>query len=146
MATLTGTALITGGGSGIGQATAFAFAKSGLSNLVLTDISEKNLADTVQHIQGLGTKVQIETIIMDVADEEQVNAAIQKTVEKFGSLDYAVNNAGIGGPREETADMDVKGWQRCFDVNATGVFMCQKAELKQMLKQEYVAHSWIRRI
>jgi NAD(P)-dependent dehydrogenase (short-subunit alcohol dehydrogenase family) len=100
----------------------------------------------------------------DVSKEEDVVAAVAKTVERFGSIDHAVNNAGIAGPMAECANIDLAGWERTFAVNSTvsdspcplseattirylsyrltdptlqGVFLCQKAELNQMLKQEY---------
>ena|ERR1700753_3950133 len=116
---LDGTAFITGAGSGIGQYTAFAFAKNGVKKFGLTDIKPENLQSTVERLQELNKDVEIEAIEMDVANEQGVISAIERTTKRFGRIDYAVNNAGIEGPLVPTADMDLKGWGRCLDVNIT---------------------------
>lgn len=116
---LNGTAFITGAGSGIGQYTAFAFAKNGVKKFGLTDIKPGNLQTTVQKLQELSKDVEIEAIEMDVANEQGVISAIEQTATRFGRIDYAINNAGIGGPLMPTADIELIGWNRCLDVNIT---------------------------
>ena len=116
---LDGTAFITGAGSGIGQYTAFAFANNGVRNFGLTDIKPENLQSTVQKLQELNKNVEIEAIEMDVANEQGVISAIERTANRFGRIDYAINNAGIEGPLVPTADMELKGWSLCLDVNIT---------------------------
>jgi hypothetical protein len=116
---LGGTAFITGAGSGIGQYTAFAFANNGVQNFGLTDIKPENLQSTVQKLQELNKNVEIEAIEMDVANEQGVISAIERTANRFGRIDYAINNAGIEGPLVPTADMELQGWVRCLDVNIT---------------------------
>jgi NAD(P)-dependent dehydrogenase (short-subunit alcohol dehydrogenase family) len=138
MATLLrGTALITGAGSGIGQYAAFAFAKHGIKKLAITDIKEENLQETVDALKKQAPDVEVEPICMDCAKEADVERMIDQVVKRFGRLDIAVNNAGIGGPVIGSAETELNGWQRVIDINLTGVWLCQRAELRQMLKQEY---------
>lgn len=73
---------------------------------------------------------------MDTSKEDSVSSGIDETVRKFGRLDIAINNAGIGGAQKQTADQDLSEWQRVLDVNVNGVWLCQRAEIRQMLKQE----------
>lgn len=73
---------------------------------------------------------------MDVASEASVEAAIDATVAAFGRLDIAVNNSGIGGAHGPSHEMTPEDWRRVFDVNVHGVWLCQRAEIRQMLKQE----------
>lgn len=133
---LRGTALITGAGSGIGQYTAFAFARHGIKKLAITDIKQENLQSTVDALKKQAPDIEVEPIQMDCASEADVNRTIDQVVERFGRLDIAVNNAGIGGPPVGTTEVELSAWQRLMDVNVNGVWMCQRAELRQMLKQE----------
>jgi len=138
MATLLrGTALITGAGSGIGQYAAFAFARYGVKKLAITDIKADNLQSTVDALKKQAPDVEVEPIQMDCSSEADINRTFDHVVKKFGRLDIAVNNAGIGGPLEETDKVELSAWQKLIDLNLTGVFMCERAELRQMLKQEY---------
>ncbi len=73
---------------------------------------------------------------MDVSKEDSVNSAVDQTVKQFGRLDIAINNAGIGGAGKQTAEQELKDWQRVFDINVNGVWLCQRAQIRQMLKQE----------
>jgi len=124
--------LITGAGSGIGRVTAHAFAKEG-GTVVVSDINEKGGKETVQQIQEAGgTSVFIKT---NVAKFEDVESLINQIVAKYGRLDVAINNAGIGGIPARTAESTVDNWEKVMAVNATGVFYCMKQELQQMVKQ-----------
>ena len=114
---LHGTAFITGAGSGIGQYAALAFAQNGVKQFALTDIKPENLQATIKKLKDQSSDVEIEAIEMDVAVEEQVKSAIEKTVKRFGKIDHALNNAGIGGPIKASAEMDTDGWTRCIDIN-----------------------------
>jgi NAD(P)-dependent dehydrogenase (short-subunit alcohol dehydrogenase family) len=89
-------AFITGAGSGIGQYTAYAFARHGVRHLALLDIKPENLETTASQLKKDYDDIEIESIKMDTANEGDVKSAIQQTVKRFGRLDYAVNNAGIG--------------------------------------------------
>jgi len=119
-------ALITGAASGIGKATAMAFAARGAS-VVLADIVE---SDTLELIRASGgTGVFIRT---DVSREEQVAAMVAKAVETYGRLDYAFNNAGIEGEATFMEAVAVDDWMRIMDVNLKGVFLCMKHQIPVM--------------
>lgn len=124
---LQGTAFITGAGSGIGQATAIAFAQNGVTKFGLADIKAKNLKDTVRLLTQLDKSIEIEEFELDVVDEQAVIAAYAKLAQKFGRVDYAINNAGIGGALKPSAEVDVAGWKRTLDVNTT--VRCFKSQL-----------------
>jgi len=132
---LQGTAFITGAGSGIGQATAIAFAQNGVKKFGLADIRADNLNETVRQLTKMDKSIEIEPLELDVADEQGVISAMAKLAQRFGRVDYAINNAGIGGPLRPSAEVDVEGWKRCLDVNTTGVFICSREAIRQMLKQ-----------
>ena len=124
--------LVTGAASGIGRKTALEFAKQG-GTVVISDINEKGGAETVQLIESEGGKATF--IKNNVADFSEVEQMIHTIVERYGSLDIAINNAGVGGPFARLADTSVEEWHRVMSINASGVFYCMKCELQQMLKQ-----------
>jgi len=136
---LRGTAYITGAGSGIGQYTAYAFARYGVKKMALTDIKPENLKTTVDQLKKDAPDVEVEAIQMDTSKEEDVNRSIEQTVRRFGRLDYAVNNAGVGGPAKGTTEVELSEWKRLMDINLHGVWMCQRAQLRQMLKQDVIS-------
>jgi NAD(P)-dependent dehydrogenase (short-subunit alcohol dehydrogenase family) len=125
-------ALITGAGSGIGLATATAFAESGAS-VVLADYSEEAVRVAAHNLVSRGHKAL--GIRCDVADEGQVQSLLEKTVLKFGRLDSAFNCAGIHVPVVETADANGADFDRAIAVNLRGVWNCMKHELRQMREQ-----------
>lgn len=120
--------LVTGAGGGIGKAIAMAFAKQG-ANVAVADIKEEFLKDTIKEIEAEG--VQALGVATDVTDYDSVKALVGKTVEAFGSLDIAVNNAGVVGIGS-IEEIDSEEWDRVFNVNAKGVFISTKAELEVM--------------
>lgn len=124
-------AIVTGGGSGIGLETAIAFARKGTS-VVVADVDEASGRNTVQTIEESGGEALF--VKTDVSNAEQVQALVDKTIEQFGRLDYAVNNAGIGGESVPTAEISDEGWQRVIDINLTGVWLCMKREITAMLE------------
>lgn len=121
---------------GIGQAAAFSLAQRGIDKLALADISLANLDQTVSELGQKHPGVELLPLHVDVASESSIEAAISKTVEVFGRIDIAVNNAGIAGPRGLSPDVSSNDWKRLMDVNLHGVWMCGKAEIREMLKQE----------
>ena len=130
-------ALVTGGASGIGRATAQAFAREG-ARVAVADILEEAAQSTVAEIEAMGG--QALAIACDVTDDDAVKAMIAATVDAFGGLDCAFNNAGIapyqvnaGG--QKIADVAPEAWRRLIDVNLTGVWLCLRHEVAQMRAQ-----------
>ena len=126
-------ALVTGAGSGMGLATAQAFAAEGAA-VVLADVNEAAVREAAQQLVAGGHKAL--AIRCDVADEAQVKAMVEQTVSTFGSLDAAFNNAGVQSPVAETADASGENFDRTIAINLRGVWNCMKYELLQMRKQE----------
>lgn len=123
-------AIVTGASSGIGLHTVLAFVEKGAS-VVVADIDEQAGVEVVKNIEESGGQALF--VKTDVSDGAQVRTLIDKTIERFGRLDYAVNNAGIGGESVPTAEVTQEGWQRVIDINLTGVWLCMKHQIQAML-------------
>jgi NAD(P)-dependent dehydrogenase (short-subunit alcohol dehydrogenase family) len=124
-------ALVTGGSSGIGRATAIAFAQAG-ANVVVASRRLEEGEQTVQLIQQLGREALF--VQTDVIQEAQVKVAIAATVERFGRLDYAFNNAGIEQDAQPLIEQTEATFDRIMDINVKGVWLCLKYQVAQMLK------------
>ena len=125
-------ALVTGAASGLGLATAKAFAESGAS-VVLADWNEKAARSAAEELTAQGHKAI--AIHCDVSDDAQVEAMVEQTVATFGQLDAAYNNAGIQNILAETADSPREDFDRVMAINLRGVWSSMKFELRQMSKQ-----------
>src|SRR5262245_33691246 len=126
-------ALVTGGASGIGRATALTFAREG-AKLVIADLNEDGGQQTVHLITEKGGEAIF--VRTDVSKAVEVQALISTAVETYGRLDCAHNNAGIsGGGRTLTVEYAEDIWQQVIAVNLTGVWLCMKYEIAQMLTQ-----------
>src|SRR3954468_21207516 len=126
-------AFVTGGASGIGRAAALAFARAGAS-VAVADVGEQANQETARLIQQEGGRAL--AVRCDVTQAGEVKAALEKTAEAFGRLDFAFNNAGIEPKKPApTADYDEEEWDRIFDINLRGVFVCMKHEIPLILKQ-----------
>lgn len=136
---LKGVAFITGAGSGIGQYTAYAFAKHGITQLALCDIRPETLKETTAHLKTINENISVLEVEADVSNESDVQNAISKTLKTFGRIDIAVNNAGIGHAPKHTADVEFSEFQKVFSVNLNGVWLCQRAQIRQMLTQDYLS-------
>ena len=123
-------ALVTGAGSGIGQATALLLAAGGAS-VVVVDVDEKAAEVVGQEVTSGGGRAVPFTA--DVSDPEQVRAAVDLAVSAFGGLHLAVNNAGIAGPLGLLADIDIAGYRRVLDINLNAVFYGMYYEIPAML-------------
>lgn len=125
-------ALVTGAASGLGLATAKAFAQSGAA-VVLADWHEDAVRVAADDLSGQGHKVI--AIRCDVADDAQVEAMVARTVATFGRLDAAYNNAGVQNVLAETADTTREDYDRVMGINLRGEWSCMRFELQQMRKQ-----------
>jgi NAD(P)-dependent dehydrogenase (short-subunit alcohol dehydrogenase family) len=125
-------AFVTGAGGGIGRATALAFAREG-ANVVVVDISEQANQQTARMIEELGGRAL--AVKCDVTRTDDVRRALQKTIETFGRLDVAFNNAGIEYAIKPAAEVTEEEWDRIIDIDLRGVFLCMKYEIPLMLKQ-----------
>ena len=126
-------ALITGAGSGIGEATTLLFARNGAS-VMLADMdmegAERVLAE-VKKNGGQGAMVKA-----DVSDPKECEHMVAETVKHFGHLDIAVNNAGIGGPQAMIGDYPIDGWDKVISINLSGVFYGMRYQIPAMLKNK----------
>lgn len=124
-------ALVTGAAVGIGRGCAVALAKAG-ADVAIVDIDEKTGTATSEDIKAMGRKSIF--VKCDVTDKQQVQQMVSKVVESFGSLDIAVNNAGIAilGADEEIPQSE---WDKVIAVNLTGTFLCAQAQAQQMIRQ-----------
>ncbi len=123
-------AFITGAAGGIGSAAALAFAREG-AGVVVADISEPNAQETARLIEEAGGRAL--AIRCDVTSAEDVKGALDVTIETFGRLDAAFNNAGIEQATMATADITEEDWDRVVAINLRGVFLCMKHEIPLML-------------
>ncbi len=126
-------AFVTGAGAGIGRATALAFAGQG-AKVAVSDINETTGQETVEQIKQAGSNAFF--VRCDVADPAQIEAAINKTVEVFGRLDVAVNNAGIGGKFGKLLDQSKHDFDQMMAINVGSVFYGMQYQIRQMLGQE----------
>jgi NAD(P)-dependent dehydrogenase (short-subunit alcohol dehydrogenase family) len=125
-------ALVTGAASGIGRATSLLFVQEG-ARLVIADVDDRGSEETAQLIAEQGGEAV--PVHCDVSDPGQVQSLVSAAVERFGRLDCAFNNAGIGGASAPLADYGLKAWNQVLAVNLTGVFLCMQSELRQMVAQ-----------
>ncbi|MBC6367950.1 SDR family NAD(P)-dependent oxidoreductase [Algoriphagus sp. AK58] len=124
-------AIITGSGSGIGKAAALLFAQEG-AKVVVSDIQEEHGKAVVEEIKSQGGEAFF--FKADTSKPAENDALVKATVEKYGKLDIAVNNAGIGGPLGMTGDYPLEGWQKVIDINLSGVFYGMHYQLPAMQK------------
>lgn len=125
-------ALVTGASSGIGRATALAFVREG-AKVVVSDVNVAGGEETVRLINEQGGEAIF--VRCNVSKSSEVKALIDQTIATYGRLDYACNNAGIGGALAPTADYTEENWNQVIAVNLTGVWLCMKYEIPQMVKQ-----------
>jgi NAD(P)-dependent dehydrogenase (short-subunit alcohol dehydrogenase family) len=122
--------LVTGGGSGIGQAACHLYAREG-ARVVVSDIDEKGGQATVEAIQRMNGEASF--VRADVSNSEDCNAMVAAVLDTFGRLDIAFNNAGIGGEANKTGEYSIEGWQKVIAINLSGVFYCMRYEIPVML-------------
>jgi NAD(P)-dependent dehydrogenase (short-subunit alcohol dehydrogenase family) len=123
--------IVTGAGSGIGRAIAVAFAREG-GRVVVSDVDEKGGVGTVRLLKDAGAAAEF--VAADVSRAADCERLVKEAVDRFGQLDVACNNAGIGGGMAPTADYPLDSWEQVIGVNLTGVFLCMKYQLPELVK------------
>lgn len=126
--------LVTGASSGIGRATALAFAEKG-AKVVLSDRMEKGGEETLKLIEEMGGKAI--WVVCDVSQTKDVNNLFKKIMDTYGSLDYAFNNAGIEGEQASLGDSTEENFHKVIETNLKGVWLCMKEEIAIMTKQKH---------
>jgi NAD(P)-dependent dehydrogenase (short-subunit alcohol dehydrogenase family) len=124
-------AIITGAGSGIGRSTAMLFASEG-AKVIISDVNEAHGNSVVDEITKNGGTATF--IKADSSKPEDNEALVKQTLDKYGALDIAVNNAGIGGPLAATGEYPLDGWKKVIDINLSGVFYGLRYQIPAMLK------------
>lgn len=124
-------ALVTGGGSGIGAATAEAYAREG-AQVLIADLHLAAAQEVQARIQSQGGTAW--AVSVDVSNAADCERMVQEAITRFGRLDIACNNAGIGGEANPVADMSLDGWHRIIAVNLDSVFYCMKYQIPAMLQ------------
>lgn len=126
-------ALVTGGSSGMGRATAIAFAKYGAKVVIAARREDKSRA-AIEQIHDAGGDAHF--IKTDMANPNEIQSLIEKTIDYYGRLDYAFNNAGVEGKFAPITELTETDWEQIISVNLKAVWLCMKYEIEQMLKQE----------
>ena len=130
-------ALVTGAASGIGRATTHTFVREGCTRLVIADLNIDGLKTVSEELSSLDDNVQTCLVECDVSVEADVQRMLDEGVKAFGAIHYAVNNAGVSGkPRLRTHELEVESYDRVQNINLRGLWLCERAELRQFLKQE----------
>jgi NAD(P)-dependent dehydrogenase (short-subunit alcohol dehydrogenase family) len=124
-------AIVTGGASGIGAATALLFAAQG-AKVIVSDISEKSGAEIVARLKTGGGEANF--IKTDVSNPDDCSHLVTEALRLYTRLDIAFNNAGIGGESNTVADMSIEGWNKVISVNLNSVFYCMKYEIQAMTR------------
>lgn len=124
-------AIVTGGASGIGEACVHTFVRGG-AKVVVADLSEQIGERVAQAATEAGGEASF--VRVDVSDPESLRQMVDETVQRYGRLDIAVNNAGIGGEQGVTGDYSIEGWRKVIEINLNGVFYGMRYEIPHMLR------------
>src|SRR3546814_513246 len=127
-------ALITGAGGGIGRASAVLAAAAGAKAVVVADIQPAAAEETAHLVEGMGATAV--AMAIDVSDPDLVETMLEGTCREFGRLDAAFNNAGILQKAGLMADAETSEWDQVMQVNAKGVWLCMRAEIRRMLDRK----------
>ncbi|KIW42228.1 uncharacterized protein PV06_05792 [Exophiala oligosperma] len=132
---LEGVALVTGGGSGIGQATCVALVRHGVKRLAVLDINVVGLRETKDLVERI-RRVDVLQLHVDLAEENSIISGVQRAVDHFGRIDILINNAARAGAIRPSTDVATGDFRKIIDVNLIGLWVCQREAIKQMLKQD----------
>ncbi len=130
MSTQKKVAIVTGAASGIGKSIAQLYAQRGVA-VVLSDTQSELGEQVVEHIRHTGGEAVF--VAADVSQPSDCERMVSVALQRYGRLDYACNNAGIGGEQQPTADYSIEGWQHILAINLSGVFYCMKYQIPVML-------------
>lgn len=125
--------ITTGGGSGIGRAVAIAYAREG-ARVIVSDIDDEGGRETVRFIEREAPEAQATFVHADTSKPEDHEQLVGAAIDRFGRLDIACNNAGIGGEINPVGAMSVAGWSKVIEVNLSGVFYAMRAQIPRMLE------------
>jgi NAD(P)-dependent dehydrogenase (short-subunit alcohol dehydrogenase family) len=124
-------AIVTGAASGIGRAAALLYAREG-ARVIVSDVAEDGGAETVALIGAAGGDARF--VRTDVTQPEACDELVRRSVEQYGRLDFACNNAGIGGEASATGDYSIAGWDKVIAINLSSVFYCMRYQIPAMLE------------
>lgn len=127
------TAIVTGASSGIGRAVSLAYAREG-ARVVVSDIADEGGAETVRMIESEVSGAEAFFVRADAAEPEDHTSLVDAAIERFGRLDIACNNAGIGGELSPVGTLSVDGWRKVIEINLSGVFYAMRAQIPRMLE------------
>lgn len=129
-------AFVTGAASGIGRATALQFVADGIRQIALLDLSKERCEETAKMLAEKSKDVKAITVVADVSISNDVDRAIAATIAAFGRIDYCVNSAGTGGEFAPIAEQREEVLDKTLAINVKGIWLCERAQITQMLKQE----------
>ncbi|KAH7550863.1 oxidoreductase [Bipolaris maydis] len=133
---LSGVALITVAGSGFGQSSAYSLAQHGVRQFALFDTNEAGLQETTQTLAARYNVTDVLSVSTDCSTEETVEAGVAQAAARYGRIDFAINNAGFGGPMCGSPDATPASFDAHLKENVTSVWLWHRAELRQMLRQQ----------
>jgi len=133
---LDGVLFLTGAGGAIGTAVLLQFARDGCTKISAVDISPSALETAAATLASQFPAVELLQSVGNITNEQNVEEIVSQTVSKFGRIDYAVNNAGVGAQLRPTADVPLSDYERVLSINLKGTWLCERAVLKVMEAQE----------
>ena len=134
--------LVTGAASGIGRACAEILVEEGCTRLVLCDLNQKGLEETSRELKKLEDSVKTVHVAGDMTKEADVDRMIEEAVSAFSEIHYCINCAGVTSkPRLRTHELDAEAYDRVMNINMRGVWLCERAQLRQLMKQPAGLHS-----
>ncbi|KAK7895007.1 hypothetical protein LTR67_005746 [Exophiala xenobiotica] len=133
---MTGVGLVTGAASGIGRACAQVLVEEGCTRVVLSDLSSEGLEKVSRELKEIDPKVESLLIVGDMSSEVDVGRMMEEAVKKFGAVHYCINSAGVtSSPRLRTHELDIEAYDRVMNINLRGLWLCERAQIRQFLKQ-----------
>ncbi len=121
---------------GIGRATSLAFVRHGITKLAFLDIDPIGMAATKNLVLELNDKIEVLECKADLSNEKAIVDAVRKVVDKFGQINIAVNNVGVGGPMCPSTEMSLDDYRKTIDLDLVGLWIAQREEIRQMLQQD----------